>query len=225
MPFQNHLQATDARGARRWLGRLFLMVLLVPLPAKGSSGYQCDSEALEAPGQGYQHAMERLHRDLGIPSDYGEQTGLKLQPQNPDTVPAWIDEGQGVFYMSRQAREAWYRMNAAAIMDGVVLTLISAYRPVERQTTIIRERLGQGKKIEDILETSAAPGYSEHHTGDAIDLNTSNTEAFSREFSETRAFKWLKDNASRFCFELSYPEDNGKVVRFEPWHWRFQREG
>ncbi|MGM0451106.1 MAG: M15 family metallopeptidase [Pseudomonadota bacterium] len=206
-----------------WLVITLVAVLLVCSPMADARERQCDAEPLGEPGPDYRRRVERLHRELGIPRDYGEQAGLELQPENRQGVTGWIDEGQGVFYMSREARSAWYRMNAAAIMDGVVLTLVSAYRPLERQTMIVRERLEQGQAIEDILETSAAPGYSEHHTGDAIDLNTTDTEAFSRDFAQTEAYEWLKNNASRFCFELSYPEDNGKTVRFEPWHWRFQR--
>lgn len=207
----------------KWCGGLLVAVFLAPSPVAGAGKLQCDSEPPGEPGAHYRQLVERLHRDLGIPPDYAEKTGLELQPENRQQVPAWIDEGQGVFFMSEDAREAWYRMNAAAMMDGVVLTLVSAFRPLERQAMIVRERLEQGQAIDDILETSAAPGYSEHHTGDAIDLSTSDTEVFSREFADTDAFKWLEDNASRFCFELSYPEENGKSMHFEPWHWRFRR--
>lgn len=224
----------DNRGAcalsplgRRIGGLLFVLCMipgaaLPPAVSAEAMPSRCDARSLPPPTSAYKRAIARVNERLGIPEDYGERAGLEIQVENRGVVPAWIDEGQGVFFLSSEARDAWYRMNAAAMMDGVVLTLISAYRPVERQIRIIRERLSDGQPIADILETSAAPGYSEHHTGDAIDLNTNGTEPFSRDFAETDAYQWLQDNASRFCFELSYPEDNGKEVRFEPWHWRFR---
>ena len=40
-------------------------------------------------------------------------------------------------------------------------------------------------------------------------------------FEKTRAFHWLKKNAARFGYELSFPRNNRRGVNYEPWHWRF----
>ena len=70
---------------------------------------------------------------------------------------------------------------------------------------------------------SAPPGYSEHHTGYAIDIGDADVPAtnLSPDFENTAAFKWLRENAAYFSFELSFPRDNPQNIMYEPWHWRF----
>ena len=72
----------------------------------------------------------------------------------------------------------------------------------------------------------APPGYSEHHTGLALDIGDLDHPETDVEvsFEETPAFEWLKNNADRFGFELSFPVGNPQGVSYEPWHWRFVGE-
>jgi D-alanyl-D-alanine carboxypeptidase len=44
----------------------------------------------------------------------------------------------------------------------------------------------------------------------------------SSSFESTPAFNWLKANANRFHFRLSFPQGNSQGVNYEPWHWRFE---
>ncbi len=76
--------------------------------------------------------------------------------------------------------------------------------------------------IDKILTLSAPPGYSEHHTGCAIDINTPGCVATEEEFENTDAYRWLTEHAGRFGFTLSYPRDNALGFIYEPWHWCFQ---
>ena len=70
---------------------------------------------------------------------------------------------------------------------------------------------------------SAPPGYSEHHTGYAVDfIDESRPETHVEEsFETTLAYQWLEKNAAFFNFEMSFPKDNDSNVSFEPWHWRY----
>ena len=68
---------------------------------------------------------------------------------------------------------------------------------------------------------SAPPGFSEHHTGYALDI-CDETLTLDESFASTKAYAWLQMNARAYNFELSFPE-RGKVA-FEPWHWRFEGE-
>ncbi|MEB3160379.1 MAG: D-alanyl-D-alanine carboxypeptidase family protein, partial [Synechocystis sp.] len=43
----------------------------------------------------------------------------------------------------------------------------------------------------------------------------------SESFAETKAFQWLKNNAAKYSFELSFPPNNPQGVNYEPWHWRY----
>ena len=69
------------------------------------------------------------------------------------------------------AARAWADMKSAATIDAVELQVVSAYRSIEYQASIIRKKLLAGQEIKRILEVSAAPGYSEHHTGRALDIS------------------------------------------------------
>jgi D-alanyl-D-alanine carboxypeptidase len=125
--------------------------------------------------------------------------------------------------MNPQAAVAWQAMSRAAEADGIELQLVSAYRSVEYQEGIVRRKLGQGQEIGEILRVSAAPGYSEHHTGYAVDLATPGCAVLEEEFERSDAFDWLQSSASSFGFRLSFPRDNPHGVAYEPWHWSWRR--
>lgn len=110
-------------------------------------------------------------------------------------------------------------MVEAAKDDGVDLWVVSAYRSFEQQAQLKGAYLvtyGTGANT-----FSADQGYSEHQLGTAVDFTTNNMNgALTAAFENTKAYKWLTDNAHRYGFTLSYPRGNAYYV-FEPWHWRF----
>lgn len=67
---------------------------------------------------------------------------------------------------------------------------------------------------------SADQGYSEHQLGTTIDLITPGLGGRLEGFDKTKAYEWLKQNAYKYGFILSYPQNN-KFFVYEPWHWRF----
>ncbi|HTH47913.1 MAG TPA: M15 family metallopeptidase, partial [Candidatus Limnocylindria bacterium] len=114
---------------------------------------------------------------------------------------------------------AWAALSATAGRDGVTLLLISGFRSVEHQRQIVERKLAEGKSLAEILRVNAAPGYSEHHTGRAVDIGTPGCPPLTEAFEETAAFAWLARRAAGFGFRLSYPRDNPHGVIYEPWHW------
>jgi D-alanyl-D-alanine carboxypeptidase len=76
----------------------------------------------------------------------------------------------------------------------------------------------------DRAKVSAPPGFSEHSTGYAFDIGDRRSPQFnlSVSFTQTNAYQWLRQNAARYQFILSFPKDNPQGVSFEPWHWRFE---
>ena len=74
----------------------------------------------------------------------------------------------------------------------------------------------------EILQVNAAPGYSEHHGGEALDIGTPGEPPAEESFETTPAFAWLSQHAARHGFSLSYPRDNPHGIVYEPWHWRFR---
>ncbi len=124
-------------------------------------------------------------------------------------------------FLVPDAAKAWQSLRAAALADNVQLSIVSAFRSVERQAEIIRRKLAAGQSIAEILEVCAPPGFSEHHTGRAVDLSGPGSPVLEVQFDQTTAFAWLVKHASTFGFCLSYPAGNQWGYRYEPWHWCF----
>ena len=110
------------------------------------------------------------------------------------------------------------RMLKKAGDDGVDLKVVSAYRSFGTQAVLkssYQVTYGAGTAN----QFSADQGYSEHQLGTTVDL-TSSTVKDDSLFDKTPAFTWLKANAYKYGFILSYPKSNAYYV-YEPWHWRF----
>lgn len=120
------------------------------------------------------------------------------------------------------AAKAWRDLRVAALADGIDLFIVSAFRSIDRQAEIVRRKLEAGAAIESILTVCAPPGFSEHHTGRAVDLSTPGTPALEVEFDQSPAYVWLATRAKEFGYHLSYPIDNDSGYQYEPWHWCFQ---
>ena len=84
---------------------------------------------------------------------------------------------------------------------------------------MFRRKLAAGHPIETILKVNAAPGFSEHHTGRAVDVATPGTRPLIVDFEKSAAFTWLTLNAGRFGFAMPYGRDNAFGFDYEPWHW------
>lgn len=159
-----------------------------------------------------------LH-SLGIDAGYGETHALQLIAE-PDTLhyagrdryrrPLWLQHGTAC---------AWLRMRDVARADGSALDAISGYRSHAYQLGIFARKLARGQTVEEILRVNAAPGYSEHHAGRALDIGTPGEPAAEESFEHTPAFAWLKQHAADFGFTMSYPPNNTHHITYEPWHW------
>lgn len=160
-----------------------------------------------------------LFAQLGIPPDYG------LAPTMPRYAEATALEAVEVNIVGRTQKLApetardWRRMKAAAARDGVVLLIVSGFRSIAYQTELFRKKIAAGQRIEDILGVNAAPGFSQHHTGRAIDVATPGARPLTVEFEITEAFAWLDGHASSYGFAMPYGRGNAYGIAYEPWHW------
>jgi len=101
---------------------------------------------------------------------------------------------------------------------NIDLKIVSAYRSFYDQlvTKISYKTLyGSGAN-----QFSADQGYSEHQLGTTIDFTTAKLDGLSLQFENQDAYAWLRGNAYKFGFVLSYPKNNS-YYQYEPWHWRF----
>lgn len=171
--------------------------------------------------QTYRQRIERELASLGISQELIAQKNLPFYREAEELTMGETDIEGRQFMMTPATANAWSAMKSAALQDGVILEVVSAFRSIERQIDIIRNKLDRQMPMETILTLSAPPGYSEHHTGCAIDINTPGCLATEEEFERTDAYRWLDANAGRFGFFLSYPRDNDLGFIYEPWHWCF----
>ena len=126
--------------------------------------------------------------------------------------------------LAPEAGKALMKMIYAAREEGIWIVPVSGFRTIDFQEKLFQRQIQRQGSPEAAAKLTAPPGYSEHHTGFAVDLtdgNSSYKEDITLAFANTPAFKWLTRRAGEFGFELSFPENNPQGVSYEPWHWRF----
>jgi len=174
-------------------------------------------EMLRIPG-GDEHIrrVKAIHRRLRVPRNYS-QHGLPFHRDASVLVPVPCGLNGALRPMSPTTHTQFLSMQAAAAEDGVSLMVRWAFRSTDDQANLIRDQISTSKsRIEDLLSWIAAPGHSEHHTGQALDFECIPADV---PFEETQAFAWLTQNAEKFQFRLSYPRSNANGIIYEPWHW------
>lgn len=156
------------------------------------------------------------------PQKYGHFAYSEAEPSSLETI-AIASDGYEIKLKSAAARE-YRRLVAAAQAVGINLAAVSGFRTKALQSELFYQ-VGQARNQTEAERAlvSAPPGYSEHHTGyavDLIDLDQPSTN-LAPNFQYTAAFKWLQQNAKRYGFELSFLPNNPQGIMYEPWHWRF----
>lgn len=125
------------------------------------------------------------------------------------TLPSDYDPG-----IDEDARKSFTLMVNDANKDGVILRSVSDYRSFEQQS-----------KLEDVEDVKfVKDGTSEHQTGLAYDLiGEDYTLKYKLDFSKSKEYKWLMDNAYKYGFVLRYPEGKKDItgLSFAPWHFRY----
>lgn len=101
--------------------------------------------------------------------------------------------------------------------EGHNLLVASAFRSYGTQAALksaYKVTYGSGANA-----FSADQGYSEHQLGTAVDFTTPASGSALLQSGDP-TYEWLRDNAHKYGFILSYPPNNA-YYKFEPWHWRF----
>jgi len=107
----------------------------------------------------------------------------------------------------------------AAKSNGIELFVRSAYRSFNEQEFLKASfRVTYGTGTANTF--SADQGYSEHQLGTTVDFITTGQNGQLDGFEKTNAYQWMRNNAHKYGFTLSYPENNAFYI-FEPWHWRY----
>lgn len=187
--------------------------------------YQALSAGLQRQVQQAPAVSVRRQRATGDALLASQIARLRSLPAHPEAVlldAAGRDRFGRQHWLQPVARRAWESMRDAAKADGISLELVSSFRSVIDQNRILARKLRHGQSLQDILRVNAPPGYSEHHTGCAIDLAVPGEPVLTEAFEGSPAFAWLLRHASRFGFRLSYPRNNPFGFVYEPWHWCYR---
>ena len=146
-----------------------------------------------------------VNKSYSIPKDYdpGKMTNLKKGHPVVSSIASIFNQ-----------------MVADASQVGLNVYDATCYRSYNFQNTLYTNYIKRdGKAAAE--KYSARPGYSEHHTGLAIDLNTVNNA-----FASTAESKWINDNCHKYGFIIRYPKDSERITgyQYEPWHLRYVGE-
>ena len=138
----------------------------------------------------------------------------------PDNYkPSNLTSADGI-QMTAETAEAYKQMKSDAAKQGLSIRAVSGFRTVEYQRNLYNSYLA-GDSQANVDRYSARPGYSEHHTGMAIDLFGSREGL--REFVNTPESPWVYENAHKYGFIVRYWEDIERYTGYEdePWHLRY----
>ncbi len=121
------------------------------------------------------------------------------------------------YLLEREAYEKFVQMADAARKEGISIRAISAYRTEDYQRRLYNKKIKTTGKL-NADNYSARPGFSEHQTGLAVDINSTKTS-----FEHTAVFKWLQKHAHEYGYILRYPKDKKWITgyEYEPWHYRY----
>ncbi|MCK6547629.1 M15 family metallopeptidase [Myxococcota bacterium] len=100
--------------------------------------------------------------------------------------------------VERETADAYWLMRQAAARDGVTIVVVSGFRTMAEQRYLYSCYVNCSCND---CNLAARPGYSNHQSGLALDLNTASPGVLS----------WMNRNAARFGFARTVPS--------EPWHW------
>ncbi len=131
------------------------------------------------------------------------------------------------YQIEKKTYEAYLRLREDLLQnDGIHIELDSVYRTIEEQVRIYQKNL-KNHGVEYTKKYVANPGYSEHHTGMAIDVGIVKDGKFYRTIAELlsvdETFKIVHKKLAKHGFILRYPEDKQAVTKigYEPWHFRY----
>lgn len=145
---------------------------------------------------------------------------------------------EGNYQLDQRIVKNYQTLREAAATAGVQLQLVSAYRSVSYQGTIFQEAVNAAMVQEGLSEAAATAkvkltmteaGFSEHHTGLALDvvdeewLATSPANMLEAAYGDFKGAQWLAKNAPTYGFIIRYPKNKESVtqITYEPWHLRY----
>ena len=205
--------------------------------AANKNNTSSSSKTDSATYQEYLKCMEKVNElEKTLSSDPSAWNMILCNPTHP--LPDGYIENiklKSIFETKYKVDERiWYNVKAmflAAKMDGINLTMVSAFRDIALQTrnfnnkknSYINSGMSEKAAYAKTATIIAVPGTSEHHTGLALDILCSSYGSLTAGFDQTKAYKWLNEHCTEYGFIMRYAKDKQSVTKiiYEPWHYRF----
>lgn len=131
--------------------------------------------------------------------------------------------GYGNGFLVKDAYDAYVKMYNAAKQDGMNLYISTSYRDYGFQSTLYWNYVNEdGQANADTY--SARPGYSEHHSGLAVDLGTATNHSITQ-FGNYPEYNWMKQNCYKYGFIQRYTDENQYITGYQPEEWHFRYVG
>ena len=153
-----------------------------------------------------------------LPDDWEDKVELV------DAKNAWDEDIQ----LEKEAYENYLKLEKALKKEGVTIVLDSVYRSVQAQQDLWDEWSADPEKgLDYVKKFVAVPGYSEHHTGLAVDicLEIDGELVFDNDemIEEREIFEKIHKKLADYGFILRYLENREDTTgyTYEPWHLRY----
>jgi LAS superfamily LD-carboxypeptidase LdcB len=158
-----------------------------------------------------------VNKQYKLPSSYAPKDLVKASKSG-------IRRGENYYLRSIVIPDLTKMVNDAK-SEGVDLSIVSGYRSYQTQIDTYNYWLKMNNGNTSLVDTfSARAGHSQHQLGTAIDFSTNEIgDKLGDEFSNTKASKWLSQNAYKYGFVISYPKgyENITGYKHESWHYRY----
>jgi D-alanyl-D-alanine carboxypeptidase len=158
-----------------------------------------------------------VNKQYGLPDNYKPED--LVYPDVRFTFKEKIEKRM----MRREAASALEELFAGAEKDGIYLAGVSAYRSQSTQVRLFNNYVKRDGE-EKARRYSAVPGHSEHQTGLAIDVTSSDGKCAAEScFAGTPEAEWLAAHAAEYGFIIRYPDGKEGITgyMYEPWHIRY----
>ena len=218
-------------------------VLITFIAAKGvlsehEQTLTTQNEALEKENEDLRTQVsktEAVEDSASLLSSASENWAIALvnegHPLDTSYVPAEMTEIQSERSVDSRIADDLKRMLSDAKDAGLSMYVASAYRSYEKQREVfnntMQDWISQGysplNAYDETKKSVAVPGTSEHATGLAVDIISSEYEALDDRQGDTEEQKWLMEHCWEYGFILRYPSDKSDVTNivYEPWHYRY----
>ncbi|MCL2593217.1 MAG: M15 family metallopeptidase [Defluviitaleaceae bacterium] len=167
--------------------------------------------------------LRLINQNNPLPDNY--------EPENMINIALYVRSTRSEIWMEERAGRSFIEMVNSMVLDGVEdMAAVSGFRDFSHQTTLFNRQVARHSYLssEEAFRRAAMvvapPGASEHQSGLAIDVSSSQVSfALSQRFENTDAFTWLLENAHKYGFIIRYPRDKTYItgIVYEPWHLRY----